>query len=216
MAEERNLGLARARETGDDDPSKAELQRRMEVARDSITNTVSEIKDNVAQQVETVKDALDWREHFKKRPVAWSLGAAGVGFFVGYGLAAAISDDDAGSPRDYASSIPRPYSQQPEALSAAYSAASTKTNGHDDGPGMFERFRETSAYDRLSKEAGALGDRLVEELSTTAQAVVLPALLKKLKSWIGADLSEKTPSMGTDQSDRSLASQTSVAQSREF
>ena len=66
----------------------------MEEARDSITNTVTEIKENVAQQVETVKDALDWREHFKKRPVAWSLGAAGVGFFVGYGIAAALSDDD--------------------------------------------------------------------------------------------------------------------------
>lgn len=216
MAEERNLGLARARETGDDDSSKADLQRRMEEARDSITNTVSEIKDNVAQQVETVKDALDWREHFKKRPVAWSLGAAGVGFFVGYGLAAAISDDDGGSSRDYASSIPRSYSQQPEALSAAYAPASAKTNGHDEGPGMLERFRETSAYDRLSKEAGALGDRLIEELSTTAQAVVLPALLKKLKGWIGADLSDKTPSMGTNQSDASLGSESAVAQSREF
>ena len=60
----------------------------MEQARDSITNTVTEIKENVAQQVETVKDALDWREHFKKRPVAWSVGAAGAGFFVGYGIAA--------------------------------------------------------------------------------------------------------------------------------
>src|SRR5688572_20933403 len=95
MAEERNLGLARARDLGDtDDVSKEALQRRMEEARDSITNTVSVIKDNVAQQVESVKDALDWREHFKKRPVAWSLGAAGVGFFVGYGIAAAVSSDE--------------------------------------------------------------------------------------------------------------------------
>src|SRR5687768_5196300 len=95
MAEERNLGLARARDLGDDDDvSKEALQRRMDQARDSITNTVSEIKDNVAQQVESVKDALDWREHFKRRPVAWSLGAAGVGFFVGYGIAAAVTSDD--------------------------------------------------------------------------------------------------------------------------
>ena len=64
MAEERTLGLARARDTEDEEPSKADLQRRMEEARDSITNTVTEIKENVAQQVETVKDALDWREHF--------------------------------------------------------------------------------------------------------------------------------------------------------
>src|SRR6266850_8072124 len=94
MAEERTLGLARAREDYGEDASKAELQRRMEEARDSITNTVTEIKENVAQQYETVKDALDWREHFKKAPVAWSLGAAGVGFFVGYGIAAAVKGDD--------------------------------------------------------------------------------------------------------------------------
>src|SRR6266545_2210468 len=96
MAEERTLGLARAREreTNGEEPSKEELQRRMDEARDSITNTVTEIKENVAQQYENVKDALDWREHFKRQPLAWSLGAAGVGFFVGYGIAAALSDDD--------------------------------------------------------------------------------------------------------------------------
>src|SRR5688572_8388783 len=94
MAEERTLGPAQAREVDGEDASKEVLQRRMEQARDSISNTVTEIKENVTQQYETVKDALDWREHFKKAPVAWSLGAAGVGFFVGYGLAAAISGDD--------------------------------------------------------------------------------------------------------------------------
>ena len=194
MAEERTLGLARAREdsgeTGSEEPSKEQLQRRMEQARDSITNTVTEIKENVAQQVESVKDALDWREHFKKQPVAWSLGAAGVGLFVGYGLAAAIKGDG----RD----------EIQYASSPAYSltggetnyADAAKTNGHDEGPGLLDRFRETSAYERLSQEAGTLGDRLVEELSTTAQQVVLPALLRKIKGWIGLDLSAKTPSLG--------------------
>src|SRR6476619_1949498 len=97
MAEERTLGIARARdtvETVDEEPSKEELQRRMDEARDSITNTVTEIKENVTQQYENVKDALDWREHFKRQPLAWSLGAAGVGFFLGYGIAAAIKGDD--------------------------------------------------------------------------------------------------------------------------
>ena len=40
----------------------------MEQARDSISTTVTEIKETVANQVENVKDALDWREHFKKQP----------------------------------------------------------------------------------------------------------------------------------------------------
>ena len=80
MAEERTLGLARAQELTAEEPSKEELQRRLGEARDSISNTVTEIKETVANQVQAVKDTLDWREQFKKRPVAWSAGALGVGF----------------------------------------------------------------------------------------------------------------------------------------
>jgi hypothetical protein len=210
MAEERTLGIARARdmaETFDEQPSKEELQRRMEEARDSITNTVTEIKDNVAQQYENVKDALDWREHFKRQPLAWSLGAAGVGFFVGYGIASAIKGDDgdtySSSTGGYqAAALAAP---APERMLASAASESSKANGKDDGPGLLERFRETSAYEKLSQEAGSLGDRLVEELSATAQQVVLPALLKKVKNWIGLDLSNKTTSM-TNKSETPAAS----------
>ena len=215
MAEERTLGLARARDTAetfDEQPSKEELQRRMEEARDSITNTVTEIKDNVAQQYENVKDALDWREHFKRQPLAWSLGAAGVGFFVGYGIASAIKGDD---DEDFYSSSTAEYTSAPmlaapapamrDRLSDSVALESSKANGKDDGPGLLERFRETSAYEKLSQEAGSLGDRLVEELSATAQQVVLPALLKKIKNWIGLDLSNKTTSM-TNKSEAPAAS----------
>jgi hypothetical protein len=41
----------------------------------------------------------------------------------------------------------------------------------------------------LQQEVGNLGNRFVEELSKTAQNVVLPALLGKLKDLIGIDLS---------------------------
>jgi hypothetical protein len=58
MAEERTLGLARAEEFTADEPSKEELQRRLGEARDSITSTVSEIKETVANQVQAVKDTL--------------------------------------------------------------------------------------------------------------------------------------------------------------
>jgi len=221
MAEERNLGLARARDLGDDDDvSKEALQRRMDQARDSITNTVSEIKDNVAQQVENVKDALDWREHFKKRPVAWSLGAAGVGFFVGYGIAAAVTNDESDY-SDYsdadaahiANSYARPlsghslYPSSPEEIPS-------RTNGQEEeGPGLLTRFKETSAYDRLSKEAASLGDRVIDELSTTAHTVVLPFLLNKVKELVGLDLSEKPASMASQHDARSVSPQ-SVEPSR--
>ncbi|MEP6743207.1 MAG: hypothetical protein ABJB61_11960 [bacterium] len=213
MAEERTLGVASAREIDSEDASKEALQRRMEEARDSITNTVTEIKDNVAQQYENVKDALDWREHFKRQPVAWTIGAAGVGFFVGYGIAAALAGDD--YDEDYYSRPARDaYAAQP-VIGETTPASTTSTNGKDDGPGLLERFKETSAYDRLSKEVGSLGDRLVEEFSTTAQQLVLPALLKKIKGWIGVDLSHKSASMASEQRTRNTY-EPSVAQSREL
>ncbi len=160
MAEERTLGQARARDSWEEDPSKEELQRRMEQARDSITNTVTEIKENVAQQVETVKDALDWREHFKKRPVAWSLGAAGAGFFVGYGIAACLSDDDAGRYVGQSSTYAGSLTGEPYARSLTGEVAPPKpatTNGKDDGPGLIERFRET--FSLRSVEQGSRHDR---------------------------------------------------------
>ena len=61
MAEERTLGLARAQEQTGDEPSKQELQRRLDEARDSISHTVTEIRESVANQVQAVKQTLDWR-----------------------------------------------------------------------------------------------------------------------------------------------------------
>src|SRR6476659_3566155 len=103
MAEERTLGLARAQEQTSEEPSKEELQRRLGEARDSISSTVTEIKETVANQVKAVKDTLDWREQFKRRPVAWSAAALGVGFCTGYCIANYVKGD---SP-DYDSAIDR-------------------------------------------------------------------------------------------------------------
>lgn len=72
------------------EPSKAELQRRMQEARASISETVTEIKDTVEDQVQSVKRTVngivEWREGFAKDPIIWSLGAMGAGFALGYTL----------------------------------------------------------------------------------------------------------------------------------
>jgi hypothetical protein len=77
-------------------PTKAHLQRRMEEAREDISQTVEEIKDTVTEQYESVKETvaetLDWREQFRKHSVAWSLGALAFGYVVGNSLAASFED----------------------------------------------------------------------------------------------------------------------------
>ncbi|MGH8537863.1 MAG: hypothetical protein ACREXM_15750 [Gammaproteobacteria bacterium] len=71
-------------------PGKAQLQRKMEAARESISQTVEEIKDTVEDQYESVKETvsgvLDFREPFQKDPIVWSMGALSTGFALGYTL----------------------------------------------------------------------------------------------------------------------------------
>ncbi len=77
-----------AAEKIDETPSKRELQRQMEKTRESVSETVGEIKETVNQQVavakKTVAGVLDYREEFSKEPLVWSLGALSAGFALGY------------------------------------------------------------------------------------------------------------------------------------
>ena len=247
MAEERNLALPRAQAPDDEDATKEQLQRRMEEARESITQTVSEIKETVATQYQNVRDALDWREHYRRRPLAFSLSALGVGFLAGYGFGHLIvgggsesrryplyeEDYDEGdgraAARSYAAlapavtasertSAPRaPQADSSERVSHAPSAGgildvgpnsspssyatggeiASTTASEPDKPGLMERFKETRAYDRLQTEVSTIGDRVLEELSRTAQTVVLPALFNKIKEMIGVDLSRQQAGGGS-------------------
>jgi len=194
MAEERTLGLARAQEQTSEEPSKEELQRRLGQARDSITNTVSEIKETVANQVQAVKDTLDWREQFKRRPVAWSAAAMGVGFCTGYCIANYVKGDS-----EYHSAIDRygeetrNYTSQGMMSSPAMAAPNvmhTKHgNGtHDSGPNLFQKIANTPAFERVKSEAGNVGDSVVQELSKVAKTVVIPALVTSLRNFIGDHL----------------------------
>ena len=197
MAEERTLGLARAQEVTSEEPSKEELQRRLDHTRDSISQTVTEIKETVANQVQAVKNTLDWREQFKKRPVAWSAGALGVGFLTGYCIANAFKDDDY---YRYSSAIDRygeeskSYAAQP-VLGAASAGmmggpglGSAKSENGSSGPGFFERVTNTHAYERVRDEAANIGNAFVQELSNTAKQVVLPALITSLRGFISGHL----------------------------
>jgi len=244
MAEERNLGLARAPEaSGDSDATKAELQRRMEEARESISQTVTEIKDTVVNQYqqvrETISDTLDWREQYRRRPLPFTIGAAGIGFLLGYSIMGALKsdgddyeeEDDYERDEQYRVEPSRSYAAAPiigrasayqrasvpaesaasesaedfaaaapdtrPSYSSGYQAATSPSRADEEeeeeekGPSLFSRFKETKAYDKLTDELSTVGQRVVEELSRTAQSVVVPLLLNKLKGLIGVDLSPR-------------------------
>ncbi|HEY0006634.1 MAG TPA: hypothetical protein VGB17_17765 [Pyrinomonadaceae bacterium] len=85
--------------TDAEEPSKAELQRRLEETRESISQTVDEIKESVTEQYESVKETvtgvLDYREQFQQEPLVWSIGALSAGFALGYTLGYAHKNTDA-------------------------------------------------------------------------------------------------------------------------
>ena len=201
MAEERTLGLARAQEEIGEDLSKERLQRQLDQARDSISNTVTEIRETVANQVQAVKDTLDWREQFRRRPVAWSVGALGAGFLVGYGVTAAFKGED----RDYEESVDyysgrsRSYAAQPLAASRTVQSQSIPETHEHDGPGFLKKITNSNAFGRVREEAGDIGDTFVKELSNTAKQVVLPALINSLRNFIGGYLPSTTQKSPTRQ-----------------
>jgi hypothetical protein len=146
MAEERNLGLARAPENSTDaEVTKEELQRRMDEARESITQTVTEIKETVVNQYqqvrESISDTLDWREQYRRHTIPFTAGALGAGLLLGYSVGGAVfggdddyEDDDADyetadSASDYA---PRSYAAQ--AVVGAPSAAHTPRPASQSAP----------------------------------------------------------------------------------
>lgn len=214
MAEERTLGLARAHEDLAEEPSKEELQRRMDEARDSISHTVTEIKETVVNQVQAVKETLDWREQFRRRPVAWSVGAAGVGFIVGYGIAAAVKgegpDDDV---LDYYAPQSRSYAAQPIISGPASKTEASQGNGHDEGPGLLQKLTNTPVYGRVKDEVGNVGDAFIEELGKTAKQFVLPALMTSIRNFIGGYLpgSSVTKSASASMNNESARAKTDSA-----
>ena len=82
-----NASSAKEAETNHQ-PSKRELQRQMERTRESLAETVGEIKETVDQEYRAVKKSvsgvLEYREEFQKEPLVWSLGALSAGFALGY------------------------------------------------------------------------------------------------------------------------------------
>ena len=79
---------SRDTETTAVEPSKRELQRQMQSTRESLAETIGEIKETVEQEYvsakQTVSGVLDYREQFKNEPLVWSLGALSAGFALGY------------------------------------------------------------------------------------------------------------------------------------
>ena len=102
--------MSRKRGEAAEPGSKAELRRQMEETRESISETVAEIKSVVSHQYEEVRETvesvkegvgevLDWRTEFERNPLVWGAGAVSVGILVGFGIARAFDEKAEPRPR---------------------------------------------------------------------------------------------------------------------
>src|SRR5205807_1897138 len=89
--------------------------------------------------------------------------------------AAAESAEDFGAVAQDAGPAARPsYSSGYQAATAPSHTPAPRADEEEEeeekGPSLFSRFKETKAYDKLTDELSTVGERVVEELSRTAQS----------------------------------------------
>jgi hypothetical protein len=134
--------------------NKRELQRQVGRARESLAETVEEIKETAEQGYasvkKTVSGVLDYRDEFQKDPVVWSLGALSAGFALGYTM--------------------------------GYAHKSSKHGKHS--------------------QAIQFADRVVDELSSVGQSLLMPALSVKIKDFFGFDFAELLQDMRGKKTER--------------
>lgn len=159
--------------TGDEGRAQAspeELQRRLRTTRESITQTVAELKSTMNHEYQHTKEravqSIDWQVQMRKYPVAACLGALAVGFLAGRALGHARDEDDG----DYGYSGSRFGGQ-----SLADSSAGSEH--HLISP---EVRRRASA--RVEGVLTTLADNFLNELTRVGRDVVVPGLIGALTS----------------------------------
>ncbi|MBV9008885.1 MAG: hypothetical protein JO354_06935 [Verrucomicrobia bacterium] len=134
--------------------NKRHLQRQIGRARESLAETVEEIKETAEQGYasvkQTVSGVLDYRDQFQKDPLVWSLGALSAGFALGYTL--------------------------------GFAHKSSKHGKHS--------------------QVVQFADRVVDELSSVGQSLLMPGLSVKIKEFFGVDFAELLRDMRGSTSER--------------
>ena len=202
MAQRGTAGQTRGKErVGDEAFLKDEIRRRLEETRESVKEAASEIKEAATQGFVSVKDAVadfDWRDEVKKRPLVWSLGALGLGLLAGYAISgAAKRAHDGEGKRKYGPSEPHANVAHPIIGELHRSATEQQTAPvrveaeKKLVPATIKESKERGASDRVRQELGSLRDRFIDEVSTIAHQVLLPALIRKIREAISTNVSDK-------------------------
>jgi len=155
--------------------SAAELQRKLHTTRDSITQTVAELKGTMNHEYRTTKDramqSIDWQVHMRRYPIAACVGALAVGFLAGRALNSRDEDDD-----DYGYSSSDRYITSGSSIHGnAMDSSSSSHSRHLISPEVKRRMSG-----RVEGVLTQIADNFLNELSRVGRDVVVPSLVSAL------------------------------------
>lgn len=143
-----------------------ELQQRLRTTRESITQTVAELKTTMNHEYQHTKEqaeqSIDWKIQMRKYPVAACLGALAVGFLAGRALGQGQDDDD-----DYGYSSGSPLGGN--SLGASHSSGSQH---HLISPEVRRR-----VGGRVEGVLSTLADNFLNELTRVGRDVLVPTMI---------------------------------------
>ena len=192
-------GQARGPRSGDEELLQDDIRRRVEAARESVAETVGEIREAATEKYDSIRDAVgefDWRAEVKKRPAAWSLGALGVGLLAGCAVSGAIKRARRRDRRrEYVPSVPHAYAAQPiigehDVSAGAQTLPPESVSRHEREVVEVDNAKASDAADHVRRELTSLRDRFIDELSAVAHEVLLPALIRKIRKALVTDKRE--------------------------
>lgn len=159
--------------------SKQHLQDEMDSTRESISQTISQIAETVTTEAQVIRDTvvskLDWREHARNHPAAVTIGAATIGFAVGYRLFKSNYNNQ--HTANGKATIPQ---------SESYSMPKSK------GQGFVGKLKTTEGYKHLTNEANNLLSAFISETINVGKAVLLPIAINKLSNMIQENFGDKS------------------------
>lgn len=134
------------------------------------------------EPVKGVAADSDWRTAVGQRPLAWSLGALGVGLLTGCAVSDACKRPK-GNRYRRRSAPARSLAQAPRPLTDEHRSAKTPATR----PEPDEEVASSAAPDPLRQELENLRNRFIAELSMIAHQVLLPAVISGLREALVSD-----------------------------
>lgn len=167
---ERRSSLEQRADKSLDELSEVELRQQLEMRRQLMSQRIAGIRETMKEEYvttrEAVEDALDYRNYVRRNPMAFSAGALGAGFLIGYLFH--------------------------NRKRAALAVGGTLTAARSHEAGFIER---SQIVQQLGSGLAEIATHFVHELTSLGRNELVPMLVDKIKNRVAPEMgtSSSTP-----------------------